>query len=126
VFAPFVIISNSDEEITTISVRPAPPSPDRTLALYGYPLDSGDESSYEDLKMPSLSSPPSLLTSSSSPPSSLLPSSSHKRSRSPSPSLLSSVSPSPPPIAVPPPPPEHIESGWDEIKTLRASLASTM
>ncbi|GJY46623.1 hypothetical protein Tco_0435686 [Tanacetum coccineum] len=29
--------------------RPAPPSPDRTPALYGYPLDSGDESSYKDL-----------------------------------------------------------------------------
>ncbi|GJU33544.1 hypothetical protein Tco_1181898 [Tanacetum coccineum] len=118
----------SRAKITTLPVRPAPPSPDRIPALYGYPLDSGDDSSDEDLsetakslhtqtasilvvhppptqslptspafaQIPSLSSPPSLLTSSPSPPPSLLPSSSHKRSRSPSPSLPSSVSPSPP------------------------------
>ncbi|GKA09116.1 hypothetical protein Tco_0688447 [Tanacetum coccineum] len=49
VFALFVIISDTDNEITTLPVRPAPPSPDRTLALYGYPLDSGDDSSDEDL-----------------------------------------------------------------------------
>ncbi|GJU50994.1 hypothetical protein Tco_1220549 [Tanacetum coccineum] len=46
VFAPFVIISDSDDEITTLPVRP---SPDRTPALYGYLLDSGDDSSDEDL-----------------------------------------------------------------------------
>ncbi|GJT57212.1 hypothetical protein Tco_0992266 [Tanacetum coccineum] len=40
VFTVFVIISDSDDEITTLPVRPAPPSPDRTPALYGYPLDS--------------------------------------------------------------------------------------
>ncbi|GJX73509.1 reverse transcriptase domain-containing protein [Tanacetum coccineum] len=50
VFTPFVIISDSDDEITTLPIRPAPPSPDRTPALYGYPLDSGDDSSDEDLK----------------------------------------------------------------------------
>ncbi|GJQ97705.1 hypothetical protein Tco_0008844 [Tanacetum coccineum] len=49
VFAPFVIISDSDNEITTLPVRPGPPSPDRTPALYGYPLDYGDDSSDEDL-----------------------------------------------------------------------------
>ncbi|GJX09000.1 ribonuclease H-like domain-containing protein [Tanacetum coccineum] len=49
VFAPFVIISDTDNEITTLPVRPAPPSPDRTPALYGYLLDSGDDSSDEDL-----------------------------------------------------------------------------
>ncbi|GJZ45995.1 hypothetical protein Tco_0593591 [Tanacetum coccineum] len=49
VFTPFVIISDSDNEITTLPVRPAPPSPDRTPALYGYPLDSGDDSSDKDL-----------------------------------------------------------------------------
>ncbi|GJX94402.1 hypothetical protein Tco_0348988 [Tanacetum coccineum] len=49
VFAPFVIISDHDDEITTLPVTPAPPSPDRTPALYGYPLDSGDDSSDEDL-----------------------------------------------------------------------------
>ncbi|GJU19265.1 hypothetical protein Tco_1152607 [Tanacetum coccineum] len=48
VFAPLVIISNYDDEITTLPVRPAPPSPDRTTALYGYPLDSGDDSLVED------------------------------------------------------------------------------
>ncbi|GJY08437.1 hypothetical protein Tco_0375491 [Tanacetum coccineum] len=36
-------------EITTLSVRPAPPSPDHTLALYCYLLDSGDDSSDENL-----------------------------------------------------------------------------
>ncbi|GKE54569.1 hypothetical protein Tco_1489725, partial [Tanacetum coccineum] len=45
---PLVIISNSDDEITTLPVRPAPPSPDRTPALYGYLLDSGDDSLVED------------------------------------------------------------------------------
>ncbi|GJW28194.1 hypothetical protein Tco_0045069 [Tanacetum coccineum] len=181
VFAPFVIISDSNDEITTLAVRPEPPSLDRTPTLYGYPLDSADDSSDEDLsktveslhtqtaltsivhppptrplptspafsrrprkeismplgyraamhqwraaspstchplissEIPSLSSPPSLLTSSSSPPPSLLPSSSRKRSRSPLPSLPSLVSPSPPPIAIPPPA-EHIESVRDDIE----------
>ncbi|GKA46851.1 hypothetical protein Tco_0739734 [Tanacetum coccineum] len=130
VFAPFVIISDSDDEITTLPVRPAPLSPDHASALYGDPLDSGDDSSDEDLKetaeslhtqttstlvidgelhhhppvipeIPSPSSPPSLLPSSSSPPPSLLSSSSRKRSRSPSPSPPPSVSPSP----LPSPPP---------------------
>nr|GEW31889.1 hypothetical protein [Tanacetum cinerariifolium] len=98
----FVIISNSGDEITTLPVRSAPPSPDRTPALYSYPLDFGDDSSDEDLKIPSSSSssPPSLLPSLSSPPPSLLPSSSHKRSKSPSPSVLPSPLPSPPPVHI--------------------------
>ncbi|GJZ25295.1 putative ribonuclease H-like domain-containing protein [Tanacetum coccineum] len=50
VFAPFVIISNSDDEITTLPARPAPPSPDCTPALYGYPLDYDDDSSDKDLR----------------------------------------------------------------------------
>ncbi|GKF23713.1 hypothetical protein Tco_0076035 [Tanacetum coccineum] len=49
VFALFVIISNSDDEITTLLGRPASPSLDRTPALYSYLLDSGDDSSDEDL-----------------------------------------------------------------------------
>ncbi|GKG08412.1 hypothetical protein Tco_0334244 [Tanacetum coccineum] len=49
VFTPFVIISDYDDEITTLPVRPAPPSPDHTPALYGYQLDSSDNSSDEDL-----------------------------------------------------------------------------
>ncbi|GKA04509.1 hypothetical protein Tco_0683629 [Tanacetum coccineum] len=49
VFTPFVIISDSDDEITTLPIRPTPPSPDRTPALYGYPLDSSDDSSDEEL-----------------------------------------------------------------------------
>ncbi|GKF42467.1 hypothetical protein Tco_0125809, partial [Tanacetum coccineum] len=68
-------------------------------------------------EIPSLSSPPSLLPSSSPPSPSLLPSSSGKRSRSPSPS---------PPLTAVPPPPEHIESVGNDIKTMRASLASAM
>nr|GEU32438.1 hypothetical protein [Tanacetum cinerariifolium] len=49
VFTPFVIISDSDNEITTLTIRPAPPSPDRTPNLYDYPLDYGNDSSDEDL-----------------------------------------------------------------------------
>ncbi|GKC60575.1 hypothetical protein Tco_1088173, partial [Tanacetum coccineum] len=48
-FALFVIISDSNDEITTLPVRPAPPLPDHILALHGYPLDSGDDLSDEDL-----------------------------------------------------------------------------
>nr|GEW38161.1 hypothetical protein [Tanacetum cinerariifolium] len=36
-------------EITTLPVRPAPPLSDCILALSGFPLDSGDDSSDEDL-----------------------------------------------------------------------------
>ncbi|GKA45114.1 hypothetical protein Tco_0737910 [Tanacetum coccineum] len=49
VFTLFVIISDSDDEITTLPMRPVLPSSDRTPALYVYPLDSGDDSSDEDL-----------------------------------------------------------------------------
>nr|GEW37221.1 hypothetical protein [Tanacetum cinerariifolium] len=49
VLAPFVIISDSDDEITTLPVRPAPPLLDRISALSGYSLDSSDDSSDEDL-----------------------------------------------------------------------------
>ncbi|GKA33826.1 hypothetical protein Tco_0720255 [Tanacetum coccineum] len=61
VFTPFVIISDSDHEITTLPIRPAPPSPDRTPALYGYPLNSRDDSSDEDLSDLLSHSTPSLL-----------------------------------------------------------------
>ncbi|GKB94482.1 hypothetical protein Tco_0980619 [Tanacetum coccineum] len=47
--ALFVIISDSKDEITASPVRPAPPSSDCTPALYNYPLDSGNDSSDEDL-----------------------------------------------------------------------------
>ncbi|GJZ01947.1 hypothetical protein Tco_0519908 [Tanacetum coccineum] len=49
VFTSFVIISNSDDEITNIPVRSTPPSPDRTPTLYGLRLDSSNDSSNEDL-----------------------------------------------------------------------------
>nr|GFB31339.1 hypothetical protein [Tanacetum cinerariifolium] len=48
VFTLFVIITDSKDEITSLHMRPAPSSPDRTPALYVYPLDSGDDSSDED------------------------------------------------------------------------------
>ncbi|GJY36856.1 hypothetical protein Tco_0422234 [Tanacetum coccineum] len=44
-----VIISDSDNEITTLPIRPAPPSSDRIPALSSYPLDPDDDSSDEDL-----------------------------------------------------------------------------
>nr|GEV26699.1 hypothetical protein [Tanacetum cinerariifolium] len=49
VFTPFVIILDSDDEIITLPIIPALPSPDHTPPLYGYPLDSSDDSSNEDL-----------------------------------------------------------------------------
>ncbi|GKE99350.1 hypothetical protein Tco_0022701 [Tanacetum coccineum] len=45
----FVIISDSDVEITTLPIRPAPSSSDRISALSDYLRDSGDDSSNEDL-----------------------------------------------------------------------------
>nr|GEV01394.1 putative reverse transcriptase domain-containing protein [Tanacetum cinerariifolium] len=51
VFTPFVIIFDFDDEITTLPIRPVPSSPDRTPALYGYQLDSGDDSLDEDLTL---------------------------------------------------------------------------
>nr|GEX66044.1 hypothetical protein [Tanacetum cinerariifolium] len=52
VLVSFVIVSDSDDEITTLPVRPAPPSSDRTPALYGYLLESDDDLSYKDLSEP--------------------------------------------------------------------------
>ncbi|GJT08158.1 hypothetical protein Tco_0842620 [Tanacetum coccineum] len=49
VFTLFFIISDSDDKITTLPMRLAPPSLDCTPALYGYPLDSSDDSSDKDL-----------------------------------------------------------------------------
>nr|GEW36291.1 hypothetical protein [Tanacetum cinerariifolium] len=101
-FAPFVIISDSKDEITTLPVRPAPPSPDQTPTWYGYPLNSSDDSSNEDLS----ETAKSLHTQTAS----------TSRSRSPSPSLPTTI----------PPPPEHIESFGDDIETMHAGLASAM
>nr|GEV15943.1 hypothetical protein [Tanacetum cinerariifolium] len=49
VFTPFIIIFDSDNEISTLPIRAVPPSPDRIPALYVYPLNSSDDSSEEDL-----------------------------------------------------------------------------
>ncbi|GJZ15122.1 hypothetical protein Tco_0550799, partial [Tanacetum coccineum] len=51
VCTPFVIIFDSDDEVTTLPVRPTPPSPDCKPALYGYPLDFGDDSLDKDLSV---------------------------------------------------------------------------
>ncbi|GJS24289.1 hypothetical protein Tco_0452921 [Tanacetum coccineum] len=123
VFTLFVIISDSNDEITTLPIRPTPSSPDRTPALCGYPLDSGDDSSNEDLSetanQPGNEIPMPLgyraamnrwrVTPSSTwylLLSSELPSSSRKRSKLLSPLLPPSV----------PPPPDHIESVGDNIE----------
>nr|GEV11668.1 putative reverse transcriptase domain-containing protein [Tanacetum cinerariifolium] len=45
----FVTISDSDDEITTLPIRTVPSSSDRIPTLFGYLLDSGDDSSKEDL-----------------------------------------------------------------------------
>ncbi|GKC29636.1 hypothetical protein Tco_1036930 [Tanacetum coccineum] len=122
VLIPFVIICDSDDEITTLPVRPAPPSSDRIPAWPGYLLDFGDDTSDEylsetpcfcpstgkgdpditSISLPSSSSPPpSLLSLSSSPPPSLLPPSSCKRPRSPSLSPPSAVLPPSPEVFIP-------------------------
>nr|GEY41646.1 hypothetical protein [Tanacetum cinerariifolium] len=44
-----VIISNFNNDITILPMRPVPLSPDRTPALFVYTLNSSDDSSYEDL-----------------------------------------------------------------------------
>nr|GEX93707.1 hypothetical protein [Tanacetum cinerariifolium] len=49
VFTLFVIVSNSDDEITTLLVRPIPTSSDHSPTLYGFPLDSGEHLLDEDL-----------------------------------------------------------------------------
>ncbi|GJU00468.1 hypothetical protein Tco_1110806 [Tanacetum coccineum] len=140
VFAPFVIISDYDDEITTLPIRPAPPSPNRALPLYGYPLDYGDDSSDKDLS----ETTESLHTQTAStsvvhpPPTQPIPTipafdrrprkeisvplgyrAAMDRWRAASPSTLS-------PSPLPSPPPEHIKSVGDDIETLRASLASAM
>nr|GEY83868.1 hypothetical protein [Tanacetum cinerariifolium] len=121
VLIPFVIITDFDDEITTLPVRPVPSSSDRIIDLSGYPLDSGDDSSDEDLSETAESLPAQTIStlvvhppparslrtslafvqlpSSSSPPS-LMPSSS-----SPSPPLLPSLSPKRPRSPSPSPPP---------------------
>ncbi|GKF67756.1 hypothetical protein Tco_0197435 [Tanacetum coccineum] len=114
VFTPFVIICDSDDEITTLPIRLAPPSPDHTPTLYSYPLDSGDDSSDEDLSYrasmnrwraaPSSTWYPLLLLE--------LPFSSRRRTRPLSPSLPPSV----------PPPPEHTESVRDNIEASNFNL----
>ncbi|GKC48324.1 hypothetical protein Tco_1066046 [Tanacetum coccineum] len=138
VLIPFIILSDSDDDVTTLPVRHAPPLPNYVLDSPDYmsDLDLDSDSSEDDSPgneltetvellstqtastsivhlptslLPSSSSPPpSHLPSSSSPPPSLLPSSSHKRPRSPSPPPSPSVSP-PPPSAVLPPPLEEGE-----------------
>nr|GEU71104.1 hypothetical protein [Tanacetum cinerariifolium] len=49
VLISFVIISDSDDEITTLPIRPLPSSSDCIPTLSGYPLDGGDDSSNMDL-----------------------------------------------------------------------------
>ncbi|GKC24504.1 hypothetical protein Tco_1026654 [Tanacetum coccineum] len=150
----FVIIFDSNDEITTLPVRPAPPSPDCTSALYGYPLDSGDDSSYENLsetaKLLHIQTASTLVVH--PPPTRPLPTSpaycpstekgdldatrlqSNHRSMKNCITITLTFSsrkrsrsplPSPPQTAVPPPP-KHIESVGNDIETMRASLTSAM
>nr|GEV85780.1 reverse transcriptase domain-containing protein [Tanacetum cinerariifolium] len=135
VLIPFIILYDTNDEVTTLHVRPAPPSLDYVSDSPDYSPDSNldtdplkDYSPDEDpIEIPLLPSsslpPPSILPSSSSPSSSLFPSSSRKRSRSPS------TPPPPlplplPPVVLPPPPQERIELVKDDIETLCARLSS--
>ncbi|GKB91391.1 hypothetical protein Tco_0963663 [Tanacetum coccineum] len=130
----FIILSDSDDEVTTLPVRPAPPSPDYVPVSPNYSPDSnldsdpsGDDLSDEDLTetaepLPIQTTltlvvhppPPSLFPSSSLLPPSLLPSSfspppsllpSSSQKRSRSPSLVPPLAVPLPPLAVPLPPP---------------------
>ncbi|GKD06406.1 reverse transcriptase domain-containing protein, partial [Tanacetum coccineum] len=126
--------------ITTLPVRPAPPSPDYVLASPDYSPDSDldfdsseDDSPDEDMIKTAESlltqttltlvvhPPPSLLSSSSSPPLSLFPSSS-----SLPPSLLPSPSSSPPSSRKrsrspsPPPSPSYLTTTTRDVETLHA------
>nr|GEV65200.1 reverse transcriptase domain-containing protein [Tanacetum cinerariifolium]GEW84283.1 reverse transcriptase domain-containing protein [Tanacetum cinerariifolium]GEW85471.1 reverse transcriptase domain-containing protein [Tanacetum cinerariifolium] len=149
VLVSFVIISDHDDEITTLPVRPVPSSPDRTLALYGYQLDYGDDSSDEDLSETAEDLDATRLQSSHGLMESYI--TFHLSSTIyiryiiiiittttldiiiftttitfTSSSRKRSRSPSPSPPSAPLPPPEHIESVGDDIETLRTSLASSM
>ncbi|GKB20037.1 hypothetical protein Tco_0853960, partial [Tanacetum coccineum] len=120
----------SNDKITTLPVRPTPPSPNRTPTLYDYPLDSGGDSSGEDLSetAESLHTQTALTLVVHLPPMGLIPTSPayiQIALTTPSPLVSSSPLPSPPTTIVPPPP-EHIESIGDDIETLHASLASAM
>ncbi|GJR64175.1 hypothetical protein Tco_0010240 [Tanacetum coccineum] len=119
VLVSFVIISDSSDKITTLPVRPAPPLSDRIPALHCYPLDSGDDSSDEDLSETSESlHTQTTSTSVVHPPST--------RPLPTSPALPRSRSPSPSPLVAVPSPPEHVKSNGDDIETLRTSLPFTI
>ncbi|GJT98624.1 hypothetical protein Tco_1094142 [Tanacetum coccineum] len=142
VLIPFIILFDSDDEVTTLLVRPAPPSPDYVAASPDYSPDSDldsdlskDDSPGQDQtetaeSLPTqitLTSvvhlpPPSLFPSSSSPPPSLLPSSS-----SPPPLLLPSSS-LPPPSLLPSsslPPPSLLPSSSSPPPSLLPSSSSS-
>ncbi|GJT64019.1 hypothetical protein Tco_0502944 [Tanacetum coccineum] len=113
VFTPFVIISDSDNEITTLPMRPAPPpSPDHTPALYVYPLDSGDDISDENLKKGDPNA--TRLQSSHGPIGDSPSSTTFNQSYHPHLVRIQTTLSSLPPSV--PPPPEHIESLGDNIK----------
>ncbi|GJV00711.1 hypothetical protein Tco_1329981 [Tanacetum coccineum] len=126
VLIPFIILSYSDEEVTTLSVRPTLLSPDYVPTSPDYSLDfdlnsepTEDDSPNKDSTktVESLPTHTSLTPETLFPPSlpqpSLLPSLSRKRSRSPSP-------PPPPPLAVLTPPPEYIELVRDNLRAVYA------
>ncbi|GKG05792.1 hypothetical protein Tco_0325878, partial [Tanacetum coccineum] len=113
----------SDEEVTTLSVRPTLLSPDYVPTSPDYSLDfdlnsepTKDDSPNKDSTktVESLPTHTSLTPETLFPPSLpqplLLPSLSRERSRSPS--------PPPPPSAVLTPPPEYIKLVRDDVETL--------
>nr|GEW32986.1 hypothetical protein [Tanacetum cinerariifolium] len=117
VLIPFVIISDSNDEITTLPVRPAQSSSDRIPALSGYPLDFGDDSSDEDLSDTAESLP--AQTASTSIAFTITTTISITITTTTTTTTITTT------VAVPLTP-EHIEPVGDDIKTQRASLASTM
>ncbi|GKE47926.1 hypothetical protein Tco_1479184 [Tanacetum coccineum] len=103
---PFIILSDSNDEVTTLPVRPTPPSLDYAPASPDYLLDSDLDSNPSEDNSPGddlTETAKSLHTQAAS--TSIRP-----RSPSPSPSV--------------PPPPQCVKSVGDDAETLRARLAS--
>ncbi|GJV54688.1 hypothetical protein Tco_1455693 [Tanacetum coccineum] len=130
VFTLFVIISNSDDDITTLLGRPASPSLDRITALLVLYWILGDGTLIRRwMTDPAFARRPGKVISmplGKEPAMNRM----EKRCVSIQPialtitTTISSSSPLPSPTV--PPPPEHIESIGDDIETLCASLASAM
>ncbi|GJX11331.1 hypothetical protein Tco_0201190 [Tanacetum coccineum] len=127
IFIPFIILSNSEDEVTTLLVRSAPLSPDYVSASPDYsPYSNSDSEPIENYSPDEHLTETALTPFVQLPPTRPLPTSSAIRSRSPSPPPVAALSP-PLLAAVSPPPPERIESlNDDQDEVTRDSLRITI